>query len=89
MLVRGMAGVGEGHGGCWGPWLMLGWGAWLMLVRGMDNAGEGHHCRKNRDLKGALKGGRIGLFSVSKKEDSPTLTMSNNDQYTPRFWETS
>ena len=35
MLVRGMAGVGEGHGWCWGPW--------LMLVRGMDNAGEGHH----------------------------------------------
>lgn len=30
MLVGAMAGVG-------------GEGAWLMLVRGMDNAGEGHH----------------------------------------------
>ena len=23
ILVRGMAGVGEGHGCCWEPWLML------------------------------------------------------------------
>ena len=33
-----MAGVGGGHGWCW-----VEGEAWLMLVRGMDNAGEGHH----------------------------------------------
>lgn len=34
MLVRGMASVGEGHGWCWGPW--------LMWVGGMADVGERH-----------------------------------------------
>ena len=53
ILVRGMAGVGEGHGCCWEPWLMLVgamagvgerygwcWEPWLMLVGGMAGVGK-------------------------------------------------
>lgn len=37
MLVRGMTGVGEGHGWCWGPWLMCGG-----VGGGMTNVGGSH-----------------------------------------------